>query len=159
MSWSPQGWVPQKKNQGRQFKLSALVAFRTGGPHQKIPHKGFCSSFGSASSRATSSTEESIIANRRPLVNFTSGKTSTVCTVSRPIRNSGKNLMNFHRSRYHNTSLYASDFFFSDFLIAGLFDAGGEISDVSVSGSRRLFSRDLPAEVPSVPIQEVPWRG
>ena len=119
----------------------------------------FAVSIRSASSRATSSTEESIIANRRPLVNFTSGKTSTVCTVSRPIRNSGKNLMNFHRSRYHNTSLYASDFFFSDFLIAGLFDAGGEISDVSVSGSRRLFSRDLPAEVPSVPIQEVPWRG
>ena len=32
-----------EKNQGRQFKLSALVAFRTGGLHQKIPHKGFCS--------------------------------------------------------------------------------------------------------------------
>ena len=131
---------PNIKNQGRQFYLSALVAFRISGLHQKIPHKGFCSSFRSASRRATSSTEESIITNRRPLVNFTSGKTSTVCTVSRPLRRTGRNLMNFQRQRYQITPPHASVKF--NYLKCRKRIALGEIYGTIVAATRRCANDD-----------------
>ena len=90
-----------EKNRADRSNCRLMLHSAQSGLRQKIPHKSSCGFFRSASRRATSSTEEPIIANRgRSLTSLR--KHIHICTVSRPSQSPERNLMNFRRERYQN---------------------------------------------------------
>lgn len=74
----------------------------------KKPAQDFGESDGSASRRATSSTEEPIIANRGRSLTLPQEKPSPFAQFQGPPRLPEEDLMNFHRLRYQMTSTDAS---------------------------------------------------